>query len=286
MLPGARTEKECVPQRFLSGSVAISSCTACQRWPNGRSGLLFRHVRMSSATPARAAAREGDHAAAAQEIVRTTARWQTGPCRRWAARATARPHNRPAPPGCNCPGKPRRHAGSFPPAARRLPWRCANAPAAISSARAAASSADRARIRAPNCSRLCRARSPRSRSGQLPLKFRGARRPARFAPSDQDTGARRMFGLGDQIGGDEVGPRPYRRRSPPLRWARRSSRYRPRRKRTAWPGPRTDCPARRSCRPAARLRRHRPAPPRPERLPCDKLRSTPSSWQVASRSGL
>ena len=43
-----------------------------------------------------------DHAAGAKNRW-PTGRWQSGPCRRWAARAMARPHNRPGPRGCSGP---------------------------------------------------------------------------------------------------------------------------------------------------------------------------------------
>ena len=73
----------------------------------------------------------------------------------------------------------------------------------------AASSRPLTRISAPNDSSDWRARSPRWMRGQLLFQFRGHGVQRRFAPRDQDTRAGRMFGLGDHVGGDEIGPRRF-----------------------------------------------------------------------------
>ena len=115
-----------------------------------------------------------------------TARWRTAPCRRWAARATARPRSRPRPRGCSDPGTPRRRGEFARAALRHRPVAMCKCSGAISSASAAASSASRTRIRAPNCSRLCRARSPRSRCAVCRASSAAVASSSGCAPGDQE----------------------------------------------------------------------------------------------------
>ena len=92
-----------------------------------------------------------------------TGRWQSGPCRRSAARATGRPHNRPVPRGCNAPETPRRRAESSPAALRFGRGDVQMLGGDFVGQRRRFVGRSRPASSAPNCSRLCRARSPRSR---------------------------------------------------------------------------------------------------------------------------
>ena len=121
---------------------------------------------------------------------------------------------------------------------------------------------------------------------QLLLQFRGHAVQERLAPSDEDTGTRRMFGLGDQVGGGKFGRRRFV--GDDDHFARSGdgidvdfAEYLSLRQRHE-----QIARARRSCPPSARPRRRRRAPPPPARRRGDRLRVTPSSWHVASRSRL
>ena len=88
-----------------------------------------------------------------------------------------------APPACNCPGTSRRRGESSRPTPRRSAVAMCRCSGAISSVSAQASSASRARITAPNSSRLCRASSPRSTCAKLPFESSPRPRPAPSRPS-------------------------------------------------------------------------------------------------------
>ena len=123
-------------------------------------------------------------------------------------------------------------------------------------------------------------------AGQLRLQGGRDGVQQRGVPRHQDAGAGRVFGLGEQVGGDEGRRGGFVGQHDDLARARRCSRWRPGRRRAAWPGPRTGCPARRSCPRPAAPRRRKPGPPPPGRRRRGRPRVTPSSWQTASRSRL
>ena len=166
----------------------FSRMSTLARWAVSPS--LSAITRTSSATAARPSREKCDHAAGAQKIVGRKSAGKAG-------RAAGRQHVRRA--GRVIAHRHRaviaqKHRAGMANLCQQAPRRrrvaMCKCSGAISSASAAASSASATRIKAPNCSRLCRARSPRSRCASLPLEFRGRGVEHRFAPGDQDAGAR------------------------------------------------------------------------------------------------
>ena len=157
---------------------------------------------------------------------------------------------------------------------------------AISSASAAASSADRHANQGPELLEALPRQIAALQMGKLPLKFGGRLVQQPLAPGNQDARPGGMFGLRDQIGGREIGPGRFV--GDHDHFARPGDRVDIDLAEDELLGQRDEQIARPDdlIDPRQALDCRRPAPPRPAHRRGDRLRVTPNSWHVASRSAL
>ncbi len=262
-----------------------SRTSTLARWAVSPS--LSASVRTSSASAARPSRVKWITLLAAQESRWPTGRWQSGPCRRWAARATGRPRSRPRATGRVVAQKHRAGVANL---AQQLlgvrRWRCASAPA-----RSRRPARTPRRRRAPGSARrtapgfagpgrrapawpVCRASSAAVASSTSSLQVIRMLAPGACSAWAIRSAAVKS-GRVDVVGDHHHFARPGDRVDVDLAVDVLLGQGH---EQVAGPDDLVD--------PRQALRRHRPAPPRPALRRGDRPRVMPSSWQVASRSAL